>query len=68
MVEKFAEAIVDQTPAILKLPVEDLIKICKHDKLNLEHEYQLVQLINKYLKLRELPEYQNVKVKGLIRF
>jgi len=68
MVEKFAEAIVDQQDALLKLPVVDLIRICKHDKLNLEHEYQLVKLISAYIKLREKPEYSKVKAKGPIRF
>lgn len=49
------------------MPVEDFVKVCKNDKLNLEHEYQLVLLINKYLKLRAKPEYKP-KVKGPVRF
>lgn len=39
MVRNFAEAIIDQREALLHLPVQNLMHICEHDKLNLEHEY-----------------------------
>ena len=68
MVLKFAESIIDQESALISLPVVDLIRICKNDRLNLEHEYQLVKLVSHYLKFREAPQYQKVKVKGPIRF